>query len=94
MKRTFGLLLALAAGLALAACGHAQNTGSARNGWATPSGYASATNPAALDPTDGVIDNTAKRHGGTYDSRYNDAYNAPSDFGRVPPPALATPVNP
>ena len=75
------------AGALLVGCGHAQTTGSAANGWRTPTGYASATRPADVDSSTGVVRNSAARHGGTYDNAYNDEETAPSDYGRVPPPA-------
>jgi hypothetical protein len=88
VMKPLGLLLA---GLVAGACGHAQVTGSARNGWVTPTGYASATDPANIDPKTGVDRNTAARHHGTYDNRFNTAVTAPSDFGSTPPPALSAP---
>jgi hypothetical protein len=88
--RTF--LTAALAGALLAGCGTAQTTGSAANGWSTPTGYASATRPVDVDSSSGAIRNSAARHDGTYDSRYNNEVNAPSDFGRVPPPAEAPPA--
>ncbi len=47
MTRWVGLLFA---GVVAAACGHEVTTGSARNDWATPSGYANATDPRYINP--------------------------------------------
>ncbi|MCU1277595.1 MAG: hypothetical protein JWM53_1141 [bacterium] len=47
MPRMVGLALA---GLLAGACGHEQTTGSAQNGWQTPVGYATATNPRYINP--------------------------------------------
>ena len=38
------------AGLLAGACGHATPTGSARNDWTTPTGYANATDPRYVNP--------------------------------------------
>jgi hypothetical protein len=88
--KTIGLLFGA---LLASACGHEQTTGTARNGWATPVGYASATDPANIDPTTGVLRNSPARHHGTYNSRYDNAVTAPSDFGNVPPPAQSAPTH-
>lgn len=90
MYRWLGLLLA-AFGVA---CVHPQTTGTARNDWRTPVGYASATQPARVDSTTGVVVNSTTNHGGTYDSRYNNAENAPSSFGSAPPSALQSQAAP
>jgi hypothetical protein len=42
------------AGLFAVGCGHEQVTGSARNNWATPTGYASATDPTVVSPLGGM----------------------------------------
>ncbi|HXU69675.1 MAG TPA: hypothetical protein VN947_10110 [Polyangia bacterium] len=47
MTKLWGLALA---GLFAGACGHATPTGSARNDWATPTGYANATDPRVINP--------------------------------------------
>ena len=47
MRSMVGLALT---GLVAGACGHATPTGSAQNGWRTPTGYASATNPRYINP--------------------------------------------
>ncbi len=47
MRRMVGLALA---GLFVGACGHEVTTGSAKNDWNTPTGYASATNPRVVNP--------------------------------------------
>jgi hypothetical protein len=47
MRLAIGLLIAAMFGVG---CGHEQTTGSAQNGFATPTGYASATNPRVVDP--------------------------------------------
>ena len=47
MPRMWGLALA---GLMAGACGHATPTGSAQNGWVTPTGNATATNPRYVNP--------------------------------------------
>ena len=47
MKKLWGLALA---GLFAGACGTATHTGSARNDWATPTGYANATDPRVVNP--------------------------------------------
>lgn len=86
MYKVLGLLVATAA----FGCGHAQTTGSARNDWATPTGQATATAPTRVDAKEGVDLNTARRHDDTYGSRYNTPENAPSEYGRVPPPAAQT----
>jgi hypothetical protein len=51
MKRLLGLALT---GTLACACGHATPTGSARNDWNTPTGYATATNPRYLNPSAGI----------------------------------------
>jgi hypothetical protein len=89
MYKVLGMVLAGAC----AACGHAQTTGSAYNDWRTPVGMATATHPTRVDPTTGEIVNSAAYNHG-YDSRYNDAFNAPSSFGMVPPPALQAAAGP
>jgi hypothetical protein len=38
------------AGLFAVGCGHEQVTGSAKNDWATPTGYATATHPEYVNP--------------------------------------------
>jgi hypothetical protein len=91
MYRFLGLLLA---GAAMVACGHAQTTGSARNDWNTPMGWASASHTARLDSTTGVDVNSTWNHHGTYDSHYNNPDNAPSSFGSAPPPALQAKASP
>jgi hypothetical protein len=37
-------------GVLASACGHAVHTGSAKNDWTTPTGYANATDPAYINP--------------------------------------------
>ncbi|HEY2747712.1 MAG TPA: hypothetical protein VGL86_23985 [Polyangia bacterium] len=46
MTKWVGLLFV---GVVAAACGHEVTTGSARNDWATPTGYASATHPRYIN---------------------------------------------
>jgi len=50
MWRMMGAALAV---FVVAGCGHETTTGSAQNGWTTPTGYASATNPRVVDPNGG-----------------------------------------
>ena len=88
------LIGCLAGGLLLVGCGHTQTTGSAANGWVTPTGYASATHPTNLNSSSGATVNSAARHGDSYDSRFNTAANAPSDFGRLPPPVMQSSAPP
>jgi hypothetical protein len=71
------LTLAFAGALA-AACGHAQPTGSARNNWATPTGYATATNPNYINPD-----------AAAHPARNRNAFRAQLAPDAVPRPAVA-----
>jgi hypothetical protein len=80
------------AAFVIAGCGHATPTGSAQNGWTTPTGYASATNPRVVDPNGGMQPARnrsifAKREAPTLQPQPSDESPVePSSVDTMPPP--------
>jgi hypothetical protein len=84
-------------GLFSVGCGHEQVTGSAKNDWNTPTGYATATNPRYVNPMDAnrpARDRSvfAKREAPTLQPNAGSAIEQPAPV-EVPPPT-ATPQPP
>ena len=90
MTRWVGLVFA---GVVAAACGHATPTGSARNDWDTPTGYANATDPRYINPD--AAAHPAK-HRSVFATREAPPLQSPppeevAPMDAVPPPAETTP---
>ena len=86
MTRWMGVLFA---GVVAAACGHEVTTGSARNDWTTPTGYANATNPRYIDPMAGV---QPTHNRSTFAKREAPPLQEPPPAEATPPDAVPPPV--
>jgi hypothetical protein len=87
MTRIVGVALA---GLFVAACGHATPTGSAQNGWATPTGYASATHPRYINPDAAA---GPARDRSAFEAQAPPQQPGASDVTSAPPPAMLPPAD-
>jgi hypothetical protein len=92
MPKWVGLVFA---GLIAGACGHATPTGSARNDWDTPTGYANATDPRYINP---IAAAHPARNRSVFAAREAPPVQsapaeeaAPAPVDAVPPPAETTP---
>jgi hypothetical protein len=95
MRRALGGMALV--GLFAVGCGHEQVTGSAKNDWNTPTGYATATDPRYVNPMDAnrpAKDRSvfAKQEAPTLQPNAGSAIEQPAPVA-VPPPTM-TPTPP